>query len=148
VHGQVAPRSITRESKSQGAGRHWAAAWQSPAGSILGPACPEMVGDTPWNLTPRSTTSKPDEESWDFDGSMLTLARNGTRQSPMLTHETLPVLGASVVVMTSGVGQGQRCLPANVSGISTVLSQEDRLHPEGRLRQQPAGDSTEESQSR
>jgi hypothetical protein len=29
-----------------------------------------------------------------------------------------------------------------------VLSQEDRLRPEDRLRQQPAGDSTEESQSR
>jgi hypothetical protein len=29
-----------------------------------------------------------------------------------------------------------------------VLSQEDRPRPKGRLRQQPAGDSTEESRSR
>jgi hypothetical protein len=29
-----------------------------------------------------------------------------------------------------------------------VLSQEDRLRPKDRLRQQPAGDSIEESQSR
>jgi hypothetical protein len=50
--------------------------------------------------------------------------------------------------MTSGVCQGQRCLPAGVPGVSTALSQEDRLCPKGRLRQQPAGDSTEESQSR
>jgi hypothetical protein len=65
----------------------------------------------------------------------------------MLTHETLPVLGASVVGMTSGVCQGQCCLPAGVPGISTALSQEDQLWPKGRLCQQPAGDSTEESWS-
>jgi hypothetical protein len=53
-----------------------------------------------------------------------------------------------VVGTTSGVCQGQRYLPAGVPGISTALSQEDRLCPKGRLRQQPAGDSTEESQSR
>jgi hypothetical protein len=52
-----------------------------------------------------------------------------------------------VVGMTSGICQGQRCLPAGVPGISTALSQEDRLRPKGRLRQQPAGDSTAESQS-
>jgi hypothetical protein len=50
--------------------------------------------------------------------------------------------------MTSGVCQGQRCLSAGVLGISTALGQEDRLRPKGRLRQQPAGDSAEESQSR
>jgi hypothetical protein len=50
--------------------------------------------------------------------------------------------------MILGVCQGQRYLPAGVPGISTALSQEDRLHPKGRLCQQPAGDSTEESQSR
>jgi hypothetical protein len=50
--------------------------------------------------------------------------------------------------MTSGVCQGQRCLPADVPEISTALSQEDRLCPKGRLRQQPVGDSTVESQSR
>jgi hypothetical protein len=53
-----------------------------------------------------------------------------------------------VVGMTSGVCQGQRYLPTSIPGISTALSQEDRLRPKGRLRQQPAGDSTKESQSR
>jgi hypothetical protein len=107
-----------------------------------------MVGDTPRNLTSRSMTSRPDEESWDFDGSVLTSARNGTQRSPMLTHETSPVSGASVVGMTSRVGQGQHYLPIEVPGISTALSQEDRLYPKSRLRQQPVSDSTEESQSR
>jgi hypothetical protein len=93
-------------------------------------------------------TSEPGEESWDFEGSVLTPARKRTCRSPMLTHQTSPVLGASVAGMTSRVGQGQCCLPADIPGTSTMLSQEARLHPEGRLRQQPAGDSTEESQSR
>jgi hypothetical protein len=64
-----------------------------------------MVGDTPWNLISRSMTSEPVEESWDFDGSVLTSARNRTRRSPMLTRETSSVSGASVVGMTSGVCQ-------------------------------------------
>jgi hypothetical protein len=93
-------------------------------------------------------TSRSHEESWDFGGNMLTSARNRTHRSPMLTHETSPVLGASVVGITSGVCQRQRYLPASILGISTVLSQEEWLCPKGRLRQQPAGNSTEESQSR
>jgi hypothetical protein len=125
-----------------------AAAWLSPAGSVLEPAHPETAGDTPRDLNSRTTTSKPDEESWDFNGSVLTLARKRTRRSPMQTHETSPVSGASVVGMTSGVRQGRCCLPEGIPRISTVLSQEDRLAPKGRLRQRPAGDSTEESQSR
>jgi hypothetical protein len=60
----------------------------------------------------------------------------------------LYVIGLGVVGMTSRVGQGQSRLPADVPGISTALSQKDRLRPKDRLRQQPAGDSTEESQSR
>jgi hypothetical protein len=66
----------------------------------------------------------------------------------MLTHETSPVLGASVMGMTYGACQGPSNMPAGVPGVSTALAQEDRLRPKGRLRQQPAGDSTEESQSR
>jgi hypothetical protein len=119
-----------------------------PGGSILQPACPETAGDTPQDLTSRSTTFEPGKESWDFDRSMPTSARNRTRRSPMLTHETSPVSGASVVGMTSSVGQGQSRSPADVPGISTALSQEDWLRPQDRLRQQPAGDSIEESQSR
>jgi hypothetical protein len=77
-----------------------------------------------------------------------TSARKTTRQSPMQTHETSPVSGASVVGMTSRACQGPCYLPAGVPGISTALGREDRLRPKGRLPQQPAGDSTEESQSR
>jgi hypothetical protein len=53
-----------------------------------------------------------------------------------------------VVGMTYGACQGPSYLPASVPGVSTALEREDRLHPKDRLRQQPAGDSTEESRSR
>jgi hypothetical protein len=66
----------------------------------------------------------------------------------MLTHETSPVSGASVVGMTNGACHGLSYMPAGILGVSAALGLEDRLHPKGRLRQQPAGDSTEESQSR
>jgi hypothetical protein len=49
--------------KFRGAGSRLAIAEQPNAGSILEPARPETVGDTPWNLTSRSMTSKLDEES-------------------------------------------------------------------------------------
>jgi hypothetical protein len=52
------------------------------------------------------------------------------------------------VGMTTWVCQGQIHLLADVPGISTALSQTGRLHLKGRLRQQPAGDFTEESPSR
>jgi hypothetical protein len=50
--------------------------------------------------------------------------------------------------MTYGACQGPSYLPAGVPGVSTALGREDRLRPKGRLRQQPAGDSTEQSRSR
>jgi hypothetical protein len=56
-----------------------------------------------------------------------TSARKGTRQSPMLAHETSLVSRASVVGMTSGVHQGRRCMLAGVPGVSTALSKKDRL---------------------
>jgi hypothetical protein len=65
----------------------------------------------------------------------------------MLIHETSPVSGASVVGMTYGACHGPSYLLAGVPGISTALGREDRLCPKGRLCQQPAGDSTEESRS-
>jgi hypothetical protein len=133
--------------KFQGAGRRLVAAEQPKAGSVLEPACPETADDTPRSLTPRPTTSEPGKESWDIDGSVSTSARNRTRRSPLLTHETSPVSGASVVGMTSRVGQGQSRLPADVPGISMALSQEDRLRPKDQLRQLPARDFIEESQS-
>jgi hypothetical protein len=39
-------------------------------------------------------------------------------------------------------------MPAGVPGVPTASAREDRLRPKGRLRQQPAGDSTEEKWSR
>jgi hypothetical protein len=66
----------------------------------------------------------------------------------MPTHETSPVSGASVVGMTTRVGQGQSHLPADVLGISAALSQRGWLHLKGRLRQPPAGNFIEESPSR
>jgi hypothetical protein len=53
-----------------------------------------------------------------------------------------------VVGMITGARQGPYYLPAGVPGISTVLGREDRLCLKGQLHQLPAGDSTEESQSR
>jgi hypothetical protein len=38
-------------------------------------------------------------------------------------------------------------MPASIPGVHPASTQEDRLRPKGRLRQQPAGDSTEESWS-
>jgi hypothetical protein len=92
----------------------------------------------------KAMTSEPDERSWDFDESVSTSVRNRTRRSPMLTHETSPVSGASVMGMTTRVGQGQSHLPADVPGISMALGQRGQLHLNGWLCQQPAGDFTEE----
>jgi hypothetical protein len=39
-------------------------------------------------------------------------------------------------------------MPAGIPGVLTALGQEDQLCLKGRLRQQPAGDSAKESQSR
>jgi hypothetical protein len=39
-------------------------------------------------------------------------------------------------------------MSAGIPGVFTISAREDQLHPKGRLRQQPAGDSTEESRSR
>jgi hypothetical protein len=50
-----------------------------------------------------------------------TSARKRTRRSPMLTHETLPVLGASVVGMTNGACHRPSYLPAGIPGITMAL---------------------------
>jgi hypothetical protein len=73
-----------------------------------------------------------------YIGNILRIGQNKSQSS------YLP----DVVGMTSGVCQGQRSLPAGVPEVSTVSSRKDRLYLKGRLCQQPAGDSTEESQSR
>jgi hypothetical protein len=112
--------------KFQGARRRLAAAEQPRAGSVLEPARPETADRVLQDLTIRATTSKSGEGSWDFDGCKSTSARDRTRQSPMLTHDTSLVSGASVVGMTIRVGQGQNHLPADVPGISTALGQRGR----------------------
>jgi hypothetical protein len=66
----------------------------------------------------------------------------------MLTHETSPISGASVMGMTNGACHGLSYLSACIPGVSTALGREDRLHPKGRLRQQLAGGSTEGSKCR
>jgi hypothetical protein len=134
--------------KFQGARHRLAAAEQPRAGSDLEPVRPETAGKILRDLTIRTMTSKPDEGSWDFDGCESTSVRNRTRQSPIVTHETLPVPGASVMGMTIWVGQGQYSLSADVPGITTALGQRGRLQSKGRLRQQPAGDFTVGSPSR
>jgi hypothetical protein len=121
ARGQVVLWPSPRGSKSLGAGHRRAAAWWSPAGSVLEPVRPETAGDVPRDLTSRPATSRPNEESWDFDGNELTSARTRTHRSPMLTHETSPVSGASVVGITYGACQGPSYLPAGVPGVSTAL---------------------------
>jgi hypothetical protein len=54
---------------SQGAAYRLAAAWQPPAGSNLESARLEMARGVPRDLASKPATSRPDEESWDFDGS-------------------------------------------------------------------------------
>jgi hypothetical protein len=71
-----------------------------------------------------------------------TSARRRTRRRPM------PVSGASVMGMTYTVYHGPSNMSTDVPGVPTALAQEDQLRPKGRLRQQPAGDSTEENRSR
>jgi hypothetical protein len=63
----------------------------------------------------------------------------------MLAHETSPVSAASVVGMTYRVYHGPSNTPAGVPGVPTASAREDRLRLKGRLRQEPAGDSTEEN---
>jgi hypothetical protein len=56
-----------KQHKFRGA-THWlVAAWQSPAGAVLEPERPETAGDIPQDLTSRSTASRSNDESWDFD---------------------------------------------------------------------------------
>jgi hypothetical protein len=66
----------------------------------------------------------------------------------MLAHETSPVSGASVMGMTYRAYHRPRNMPAHVPGVPTALAREYWLRLKGRLRQQLAGDSTEENWSR
>jgi hypothetical protein len=54
----------------------------------------------------------------------------------------------SVVGMNYGVYHRPSNMPAGVPGVPTASTREDRFRPKGRLRQQPADNSTEENWSR
>jgi hypothetical protein len=83
AHGQVVHRSGPRGSKSQGARPRRMAAWRSPAGSVSEPARPETAGNTPRDLTSRTTTSGPDREFWGFNGNEQDL---GEEKNPPKPH--------------------------------------------------------------
>jgi hypothetical protein len=53
----------------EGAAHRLVTAEQPPAGSDLEPARLETAGGVPRDLALRPATSKPDKESWDFDGN-------------------------------------------------------------------------------
>jgi hypothetical protein len=59
-------------------------------------------------------------ESLGLRRTRVNFARKRTRSSPMLSHETSPVLGASVVGITIWVVQRQSNLLADVPGITTT----------------------------
>jgi hypothetical protein len=54
---------------SKGAAYRLAAAWRLPIRSDLEPAHLETAGGVPRDLASKPTTSRPDKESWDFDGN-------------------------------------------------------------------------------
>jgi hypothetical protein len=54
---------------SKGAAYRLATARQPPAGSDLEPACLKIAGGVPRDLASKPATSRPDKESWDFDGN-------------------------------------------------------------------------------
>jgi hypothetical protein len=54
---------------SKGATHRLETAGQPPAGLDLEPARLETAGGVPRNLTSKPATSRPDKESWDFDGN-------------------------------------------------------------------------------
>jgi hypothetical protein len=115
-------RDRTRSgTSSKEAAYRLATARQPLAGSDLEPACLETAGGVPRDLASKLATSRPDKNPGTSTETNKTSARKRTRRSPMLTHETSPVSGASVVGMTNGACQGPSYLPAGVPGVSTAL---------------------------
>jgi hypothetical protein len=145
---QVVLRCNPRGNISQGAGPRRAAAWRPPTESAPEPASPETVGNIPMGLTWRPMTRGHTKNPGTSMETDKTSVRRRTCRSPMLAHGTSPISGASVVGMTYGACHVPSYLPAGVPGVSTAGRQEDRLRPEGRLCQQPAGDSAVEGRSR
>jgi hypothetical protein len=59
------------------------ATWRSPAGSVSELARPETAGNTPWDLTSRTMTSRPERESWDFNRNEQDF---GEEKNPLKPH--------------------------------------------------------------
>jgi hypothetical protein len=106
---------------SEGAAHRLMTVEQPPVGLDLDPTRLEMAGGVPCDLASKPATSRPDKNPGTLTETNKTSARKGTRRSPMLTHETSLVSGASVVGMTNGACRGPSYLPAGVPGISTAL---------------------------
>jgi hypothetical protein len=68
---------------SKGTAYRLATAKQPPAGSDLELVRPETAGDIPRDLTSKPTTSRPNKESWDFDGNKQDF---GEEKNPSKPH--------------------------------------------------------------
>jgi hypothetical protein len=102
---------------SQAAARRLAAASRVASWSRLVPRrLGELRETQPRRLERPSLTRNPGTST----RMSKTSARKGTRRSPMLAHETSPVLGASVVGMTYGAHHGPGNMPASVPGVPTA----------------------------
>jgi hypothetical protein len=111
----------TRNGKSsEGAVHRLATAEQLPAGLDLELAHLETARGVPRNSTSRPVTSRPDKESWDFDGNKQDFGEERNPPKPHAAHETSLVSGASVMGMTNGACHGPSYLPAGIPGISTA----------------------------
>jgi hypothetical protein len=74
----------------------------------------------------------------------------GLMKQVSILEDKVSGLVAQVIVvgMTYGAHHGPGNMPAGVPGVRTASARENRLRSKGRLRQQPAGDSAEESWNR
>jgi hypothetical protein len=143
-------RIKTRSGASPKEAARWLASCREPV-SRIGPGAGTSQDGWRGHAWFSFETSKP-PDSVENPGTSTKMskssARRGTCRSPKLAHETSPVSGASVVGVTYGGCHMPSYLPAGVPGVSMARRQEDRLRLEGRLCQQPAGNSTEEGRSR
>jgi hypothetical protein len=83
------------------------------------------------------TVLRPDTGPWNFDECECTSARKEPAEAPCNSHENSPVSGASVMEMTTWVGQRHDGLPASAPGISLTTGQRGWLSVKGRLHEQP-----------
>jgi hypothetical protein len=93
-------------------GRQLGWTWSRPASRRL----EEFRATWPGDQQPPDQTRSPGTST----ETNKTSARKRTRRSPMLTHETSPVLGASVVGITNGACHGPSYLLAGIPRIFTA----------------------------